>query len=123
LRVSVLRQPPSIDTFGGGGFRVSGVWRPGSLLILDDAPCPWRPPSLGEVTPEDLAEVIAAGPATSEFVLLGTGALQAPPPRPVRLALERAGIGLEFMSTPNAARTYGLLVSDGRRPAVALIRV
>ncbi len=121
--MSGLRQPPSIDAFGAGGFRVSGVWRPGSLMILGDEPRPWRPPSLAEVTADDMAEVIEAGPAVSEFVLLGTGTQQAPPPRPVRLALERAGIGLEFMATPNAARTYALLISDGRRPAVALVRV
>ena len=32
----LLRQPPSLDAWGGGGFRVSGEWRPGSLLIIDD---------------------------------------------------------------------------------------
>jgi uncharacterized protein len=121
--VSALRQPPSIDAFGGGGFRVSGLWRPGSLLILGDEPRPWGPRGLADITPDDFAEVIDAGPAMSEFVLLGTGAQQGPPPRPVRLALERAGIGLEFMSTQNAARTYALLISDGRRPAVALVCV
>jgi len=118
-----MRQPPSIDSFGGGGFRISGGWRPGSLLILNDVPMAWRPQTIGDVTPEDFANVIDAGPAVSEFVLLGTGLTQAPPPRAVRSALERAGLGLEFMSTPNAARTYGFLVSEGRRPAVALICV
>jgi uncharacterized protein len=119
----MLRQPPSIDTYGPGGFRVAGQWRPGSLLILNDQPLPWRPRSLADLTAEDFAQVIDAGRAVSEFVLLGTGAAQAPPPRTVREALERAGLGLEFMSTPNAARTYGLLVSEGRRPAVALLCV
>ena len=118
-----MRQPPSIDTYGGGGFRVSGVWRPGSLLLLDDRPAPWRPRSLAEVTAQDFAEIIAAGAATSEFVLLGTGAIQSLPPREVRECLRRAGLGLEFMSTDGAARTYGVLISEGRRVAVALIAV
>jgi uncharacterized protein len=118
-----VRQPPSIDSFGAGGFRVSGVWRAGSLLILDDAPLGWRPQSLAEVTPDDFAAVIEAGPAISEFVLLGTGATQMLPPREVRDALRAAGLGLEFMSTEAAARTYGVLVSEGRRVAVALIAV
>jgi uncharacterized protein len=121
--VSAVRQPPSIDALGAGGFRVAGVWLPGSLLILGDAPGPWRPQALDEVGPDDFAAVIDGGAAVSEFVLLGTGVRQAPPPRAVRVALERAGLGLEFMSTQNAARTYGLLISDGRRPAVALIAV
>ncbi|MDB5481520.1 MAG: hypothetical protein JWO83_2573 [Caulobacteraceae bacterium] len=118
-----MRQPPSIDSFGAGGFRVSGVWRPGSLLLLDDAPLPWRPPALSDVTVEDFAPVIQAGPAISEFVLLGTGPTQMLPPREVRDALRAAGLGLEFMSTEAAARTYGVLVSEGRRVAVALIAV
>ena len=33
-----MREPPAIDAYGGGGFRVAGVWRPGSLLIVADAP-------------------------------------------------------------------------------------
>ena len=118
-----MRQPPSIDSFGAGGFRVSGAWRPGSLLLLDDMPSAWRPNALSDVTVEDFSAVIAAGPAVSEFVLLGTGAVQMLPPREVRDALRAAGLGLEFMSTEAAARTYGVLVSEGRRVAVALIAV
>jgi uncharacterized protein len=116
-----MRRPLSIDSYGGGGFRVAGVWRPGSLLILDDMPEPWRPRSLADVGPGDFADVISGGIAISEFVLLGTGAVQSPPPRDVREALRAAGLGLEFMSTEGAARTYGVLMSEGRRVAVALI--
>jgi uncharacterized protein len=116
-----VREPPTIDSFGAGGFRVSGVWRPGSLLLLDDAPYDWRPTSLGDVTPADLAAVFDAGSAASEFILLGTGAEQALPPRSVREAARAAGLGFEFMATAAAARTYGVLASQGRRFAVALI--
>ena len=118
-----MRQPPAIDTLGGGGFRVSGLWRPGSLLILDDQPADWRPRSLADLTVEDFAAVIAAGPAVSEFVLLGTGPVQGLPPRAVREAVRQAGLGLEFMATHSAARTYSVLISEGRRFAVALIAV
>jgi uncharacterized protein len=118
-----MRRAPTIDSYGAGGFRVAGTWRPGSLLILDDQALAWRPRALADVTAEDFAAVIEGGPAMSEFVLLGTGAVQAPPPRPVRLALERAGLGLEFMATEMAASTYDLLVSEGRRLAAALICV
>ena len=73
---SLVRQPPAIDGFGGGGFRVAGVWRPGSLLILADEPRDWRPASLAELTQADLEAVIAAPAGTVEFVLLGTGRAQ-----------------------------------------------
>ena len=117
-----MRQPPSIDAWGGGGFRVAGVWRPGSLLILDDQPRDWAATSLADLTPESFTEVFAAGGAV-EFVLLGVGLVNALPPRPVRDALKAAGVGLEFMSTEAAARTYNVLASEGRRMAAALIAV
>jgi uncharacterized protein len=118
----MLRQPPSIDAWGCGGFRVSGAWRPGSLLIIDDQPRDWAAASLVALTPDDFAEVFAAGGAV-EFVLLGVGLVNALPPRAVRDALKAAGLGLEFMSTEGAARTYNVLASEGRRLAAALIAV
>ncbi|MBC7670523.1 MAG: hypothetical protein H7236_19160 [Gemmatimonadaceae bacterium] len=117
-----MRQPPSVDAWGGGGFRVSGDWRPGSLLIIDDQPKPWTATSLAALTPDDFAEVFAAGGAV-EFVLLGCGLVNALPPRSLRDALKAAGLGLEFMSTEGAARTYNVLASEGRRLAAALIAV
>ena len=118
-----MRQPPSIDSFGGGGFRVSGAWRAGSLLILDDAPRVWPVKAIEDLTVADFDAVIAAGLGTVEFVLLGTGAVQKRPPRAVREALSQARMGLEFMSTEAAARTYNVLASEGRRMAAALIAV
>jgi len=118
-----MRRPPSLDAFGGGGFRVSGLWRPGSLLILDDRAMSWRPAKIGDLAADDFAAVIAAGVAVSEFVLLGTGADQALPPRAVREAVKAAGLGLEVMSSEAAARTHNVLASEGRRFATALIAV
>ena len=118
-----MREPPAIETFGGGGFRVAGVWRPGSLLILADAPQAWRPARFEDVAIDDLAAVIAAPRGQVEFVLLGTGAVQALPPRSIREALRTAGLGLEFMATGEAARTHNVLASEGRLFATALIAV
>ncbi len=118
-----MRRPPSIDAFGGGGFRVSGLWRPGSLLILDDDPRDWRPGALADLHVEDFAAVLTGGAELSEFVLLGTGPEQAQPPRRVREIIRAAGLGLEFMSSAAAARTYNVLASEGRRFAAALIAV
>ena len=116
-----MRQPPAIEAFGAGGFRVAGLWRPGSLLVLEDVPRDWRPSSLADVQPADFEPVIAAGTSAVEFVLLGTGPSQALPPREVRTALQRAGMGLEFMATEAAARMHNVLASQGRLFATALI--
>ena len=118
-----MRQPPAIEAFGAGGFRVSGLRIEGSILILDDAVAPWPVASLAELTPAHFDAVLAAGPAVVEFVLLGLGPAMAPPPKAVREALAAAGIGLEVMDTPAACRLYNVLAREGRRIAAALIAV
>jgi uncharacterized protein len=117
----VARDAPIIDSYGEGGFRVAGQWRAGSLLIVDDAARDWPVSSPAAITAESLAPVLAAGPAASEFLLLGMGPANALPPREVRAALAAAGVGLEFMDTREAARLYNVLTAEGRRLACALI--
>lgn len=117
------RDAPQVDAYGDGGFRLSGARHEGSVLILQDEARSWPVASMADLTPESLAEVLAAGRRDVEFVLLGTGRTNALPPRPVREALQRAGIGLEFMDTAAAARVYNVLTAEGRRLAAALIAV
>ena len=118
-----LRQPPSIDAYGGGGFRVSGVRVEGSILILNDALRPWPVTALAELGPDDIEPVLAAGLSQVEFLLLGVGPRVLPPPPALRRALQDAGLGLEVMDTATAARVYNVLVSEGRRLAAALIAI
>ena len=118
-----MREPPAIDAYGGGGFRVAGVWREGSLLILADQPQLWRPATFADIEREDFAAVLTAPRGAVEFVLLGTGQTQQLPPRAIRDALRAAGLGLEFMATEAAARTHNVLASQGRLFATALIAV
>jgi len=56
-----------------------------------------------------------------EVVLIGTGARQVMLPASVTGPLLRLGIGVEAMSTQAAARTYNILMSEGRRVVAALI--
>jgi uncharacterized protein len=119
----VARNAPSLDAYGDGGFRLSGAWHAGSVLILRDEAQAWPVASLAELTPEALEPVIAAGPRDVEFLLLGVGRANGLPPRAVRDALSAAGIGLEFMDTATAARTYNVLTAEGRRLACALIAI
>jgi uncharacterized protein len=119
----MARDAPSIDAYGDGGFRLSGEWHAGSLLIVADQAQPWSVTTFADLTVASLAPVFAAGRADVEFLLLGVGGRNAQPPRAIREALLAAGIGLEFMDTPSAARLYNVLTSEGRRLALALIAV
>ena len=117
------RSAPQVDAFGGGGFRLSGDWKAGSVLILDDVARDWEVASAAALTASSLSPVLKAGPGVCELLVLGMGEANALPPREVREVFLRAGIGLEYLDTPAAARLYNLLTSEGRRLAAALIAV
>jgi uncharacterized protein len=119
----VARDAPQIETYGDGGFRLSTGRHEGSLLILQDRPYAWPVRSMAELAPEHFAPVIEAGRGEVEFVLLGAGKANALPSRPIRDALQRVGIGLEFMDTGSACQFYNILTADGRKVAAALIAV
>lgn len=56
-----------------------------------------------------------------EVILMGTGAAQRfAHPRLYR-ALTNAGIGVEFMNTPAACRTYNILAEEGRKVIAAIL--
>ncbi|OZI33860.1 hypothetical protein CAL29_09760 [Bordetella genomosp. 10] len=60
-------------------------------------------------------------PNAPEVLLIGTGARQRFLPPQVLGPLLTAGVGIEVMDTQAAARTYNILMSEGRRVVVALI--
>ncbi len=115
--------PPLVDAFGGGGFRVAGKRTEGSILIVKGEVRPWPVTRLTQLSPQDLATVAQLGALEVEVLLLGTGAVMALAPRPVREWMHTAGVGLDVMSTPEACRMYNYLAGEGRRVAAALIAV
>lgn len=56
-----------------------------------------------------------------EIVLIGTGSRHTLLPQSIVAPLLRLGIGVEAMSTQAAARTYNILMSEGRQVVAALI--
>lgn len=112
--------PPPIDAYGGGGFRLSGAFHEGGLLLTPAGVAAW--PVSAAPGEADFAAVIAEA-AAIDVLLIGMGAEIAPLDRAARRALESAGIGAEIMSTGSACRTYNVLLSEGRRVAAALIAV
>lgn len=104
-----------IDGYGPGFFRVGGKPYEGGIAVLPDGVSGWD--GYG-----DTAGLVAAA-ATFDVLLVGTGAEIARVPTEFRAALEEAGVGVEFMSSPQACRTYNVLLGEGRRIAVALLPV
>lgn len=111
-----------IDAYGNGGFRFADMGHRGSLLIVPSGIYGWDVADLDDLTPERCGRFIAELKRPS-FVLLGTGREHRLPPEPVRRFFADAGIGLEPMSTGAAARTYNVLLAEGRVFGAGLIAV
>lgn len=104
-----------IDGYGPGFFRVGGHVLRGACLIT-----PWDAGHWGGL--EDVAAALALRDQI-DVLLIGMGAEIAHPPKSFRQTLEEAGMGIEVMNSPAACRTYNVLLSEGRRIAVALLPV
>ena len=104
-----------IDGYGPGFFRVGGTVYKGPLLVSPNGTAPW--------TGYDDAAPLLALARQIDVLFVGTGAEIALLPAKLRNDLEAAGLGVEVMASPSACRTYNILLSEGRRIALALIPV
>lgn len=115
-------QPAPIDAYGNGGFRFAGMSHRGSLLCLPSGIRDWPVRSIASLTVEAIAPVLAEKDRL-DVVLFGTGADFVALPGEVRDALAAAGLWAETMTTGAAARTYNVLLGEGRQVGAALIAV
>jgi len=110
---------PLVRGYAEGGFIVDGEAWPAVLLTPERATA-WQAPPLAALTADDLAPLLALAPPP-EFLILGTGAAMAFPPRALVRALDERGIGIEAMDSRAAARTWGLLRAEERWIAAAIM--
>ena len=104
-----------VDGYGPGFFRIGGQVIEGPVITAPSGTRSWA-------GLDDSAALVAlAGEA--DVIFVGTGAEIAHLPDALRDALETAGVGVETMASPAAARTYNILLSEGRRVALALIPI
>jgi uncharacterized protein len=109
-----------IQSYGDGGFKVSGTQHRGSILVLPDNTMGWSVASALELTPSKLQPIIDADPVI-EILIIGCGASLAMLPLTLREVMRSKQIGVESMDTGAACRTYNVLAGEGRRVAAALI--
>ncbi len=117
MRLNEVTYPEGkpVEGYGPGFFRVGGAVIEGGLLILPSGVRAWQ--GYG-----DAAAILAAADQI-DVLFIGTGAEIAHLPGDLRVALEDAGIGVETMATPPACRSYNVLLSEGRRIALAALAV
>lgn len=117
MRLNEISYPDAmpIEGYGPGFFRLGGVQHPAPLIVLPSGLRPWG----GLV---DVAGLLATATET-DVILLGMGPEIAHPPAALRAALDEVGLGIEPMASAGAARTYNVLLAEGRRVAAALLSV
>ena len=120
-RAHLPEQVP-IEAYGNGGFRFGGMSHRGSILCLPSGIWDWPVASVDGLDRAALAEVLDH-PAGLSLFFLGIGRTLVPAPLAIRTAFADAGLWLEVMDTGAAARTYNVLLAEGRPIGAALIAV
>ena len=106
-----------VEGYAGRGFVVGGAVWPDGVLISAQAAWVLTALDLAAFTPLQTAE-----PAI-ELVLIGTGSTMQRPDMAMLKALQAKGWATEFMDSRAAARTYNVLVNEGRHVAAGLLAV
>jgi len=78
----------------------------------------WQPQRLRDVRIEHLAALTEPAP---EVLILGTGRMTAFPDASILAYMAGHHIGLECMDSRSAARTYNILVGEGRTVSAAIL--
>ncbi|CUJ89525.1 hypothetical protein RUE5091_00884 [Ruegeria denitrificans] len=104
-----------VDGYGPGFFRIGGQVYQGAVLTGPTGTATWG--GYQDTTPLlELSDSV-------DVLFIGTGNEVNHISADLRAALENAGIGVEIMNSPAACRTYNVLLSEGRRVALALMPV
>jgi uncharacterized protein len=122
IPMQVTRETSSnnlIRVFEPGRVRIGERWFTSDLIVSADRILgDWTLATPGRVTLDDLIPAIELKP---ELLIVGAGMAPCIPDVDLMAALALRGIGLEFMQTAAACRTYNVLVHEGRRVVAALV--
>ena len=120
--MQIEREPSSgnvIRSFAAGEIRINDAVYTDPVILTSDAIIEhWSPADIAALSIADFNDAIGFSP---EVILFGSGSVQHFPPPAVTTEILQRGIGFEVMDTAAAARTFNVLVGDGRVVAAALL--
>lgn len=103
----------AVEGYGPGFFRIGRTVIHGPVLVTAAGAAAW-----GGL--DDHAPLLALA-GQIDVLFIGMGADLAHAPAGPVAALREAGVAVESMASPTAARTYNVTLSEGRRVACALL--
>ena len=104
-----------IDSYGPGFFRIEGKIIKNGIVCFGSGVSSWTGYKDFNIL-EELQNKI-------DVLFIGTGNEICQVPESFCKKLREIGLALEIMSTPSACRTYNVLLSEGRRIAIAALPV
>jgi uncharacterized protein len=119
LHNTPTQQYQTVTAYDDDGVEFNAERYSGSLLVLPEvAPVTWPVEGFDALTAEHFAHIAAFEP---DVVILGTGQRQRFVHPKLTGALISKRIGIECMDNQAACRTYNILMTEGRKVALALI--
>jgi uncharacterized protein len=119
LHSTPTQQYQTVTAYDDDGVEFNAIRYTGSLLVLPEvAPVDWPVGSFDALNEEHFAHIASFAP---DVVILGTGRRQRFVHPKLTAALTSRRIGIECMDNQAACRTYNILMTEGRKVALALI--
>ena len=119
LHSSNTQQYQTVTSYEDNGVEINLIPFSNSLIVLPEiAPAAWPVASFDALTIENFEQINAISP---DVVILGTGKRQRFVHPRLTAPLTTRRIGVECMDNQAACRTYNILMTEGRKVALALI--
>ncbi len=119
LHSTPTQQYQTVTAYDEDGVEINLTRFNHSLIVLpESAPVAWPVTSFDALTAEHFEQINATAP---DVVILGTGRRQRFAHPRLSASLTSRRIGVECMDNQAACRTYNILMTEGRKVALALI--
>ncbi len=108
-----------ITAYGEDTVSVNGKVFERSLIVANtEFSEDWGVAAIDQLADEHITQILAFKP---ELIIIGTGSKLIFPAVEIYSAIIKRGIGVDFMDTRAACRTYNILMSEGRGVVAGLI--
>ncbi len=119
LHATPTQQYQTVTGYDDDGIEINAVRFEHSLIVLPEvAPVRWNVQAFDALQAADFSAIDAFAP---DLLILGTGQRQRFASPALFASLTARRIGVECMDNQAACRTYNILMTEGRKVALALI--